>query len=92
MKDPCRTCPEQDDDLGGCRCQAYMLTGDMYAADPVCDKSPERNKIDTAIEIAQQDSHPATEKPLVFRDPKSSRKYSQGKDGANTLLSTRIPK
>ena len=86
MKDPCRTCPEQDDDLGGCRCQAYMLTGDMYAADPVCDESQNRDKIDSAIEIAQQDSHPLTEKPLVFRDPKSSKKYSEGKDGANRLL------
>ena len=40
MKEPCRTCPEKEKDLGGCRCQAYMLTGDAANADPVCDKSP----------------------------------------------------
>lgn len=85
MKEPCRSCPEQDDDLGGCRCQAYMLTGDMYGADPVCDKSPQRNKIDEAIELAQHAGQ-TTEKPLVFRDPKSSQKFSQGKDDVGVLL------
>ena len=25
MKEPCKTCPEKEKDLGGCRCQAYML-------------------------------------------------------------------
>ncbi|MEE9423407.1 MAG: pyrroloquinoline quinone biosynthesis protein PqqE, partial [Methylococcales bacterium] len=33
MKQPCRECPEKTKDFGGCRCQAYLLTGDMYAAD-----------------------------------------------------------
>ena len=27
MKEPCRSCPEKHKDFGGCRCQAYMLTG-----------------------------------------------------------------
>src|SRR4249919_1662937 len=40
MKEPCRTCPEKTKDFGGCRCQAYMLTGDAANADPVCDLSP----------------------------------------------------
>lgn len=85
MKEPCRSCPEQENDLGGCRCQAYMLSGDMYAADPVCDKSPHRDTIDSAIALAQQ--YPETaEKPLVFRDPKSSQKFSRGLDGADLLL------
>ena len=39
MKDPCRTCEDKEKDLGGCRCQALMLTGDAANADPVCDKS-----------------------------------------------------
>jgi len=87
MKEPCKSCPEQENDLGGCRCQAYMLTGDMYAADPVCDKSPHREKINEAVEIAQRnDSQPVTEKPLVFRDPKSSQQLSHGLDGADILL------
>ena len=40
MKEPCRSCPEKTKDFGGCRCQAYLLTGDAANADPVCDKSP----------------------------------------------------
>ena len=73
MKEPCRSCPEQDDDLGGCRCQAFMLTGDPAAADPVCDKSPDRPRVDEAIASAQlDDSQRAVEHPLVFRTPKES--------------------
>ena len=40
MKDPCRSCERRDIDYGGCRCQAFMLTGDAAAADPVCHLSP----------------------------------------------------
>ncbi|MGH8609727.1 MAG: pyrroloquinoline quinone biosynthesis protein PqqE, partial [Gammaproteobacteria bacterium] len=40
MKEPCRSCPERFKDFGGCRCQAYMLTGDAANADPVCSLSP----------------------------------------------------
>ena len=36
MQEPCRSCPEKEKDFGGCRCQAYMLTGDATNADPVC--------------------------------------------------------
>jgi len=38
MKEPCRSCPEKTRDFGGCRCQAYMLTGEAENADPVCDE------------------------------------------------------
>lgn len=85
MKEPCRSCPEQDDDLGGCRCQAYMLTGDASAADPVCDKSPHHSVITEAVEKAQLGGAVET-KPLVFRDPKSSQRLGTGKDGADVLL------
>jgi len=34
MKEPCSSCDEKEKDFGGCRCQAYLLSGDMYAADP----------------------------------------------------------
>ena len=40
MKEPCRSCPDKTKDFGGCRCQAYMLTGDATNTDPVCDLSP----------------------------------------------------
>ena len=28
MTEPCRSCDEKEKDFGGCRCQAFMLTGD----------------------------------------------------------------
>jgi len=39
MKEPCRSCPEKTRDFGGCRCQAFLMTGDAANADPVCDRS-----------------------------------------------------
>jgi PqqA peptide cyclase len=40
MQEPCRSCPKAKEDFGGCRCQAFALTGDARAADPVCHLSP----------------------------------------------------
>jgi pyrroloquinoline quinone biosynthesis protein E len=43
MAEPCRSCPRKDADFGGCRCQAYLLTGDAAATDPVCALSPQHD-------------------------------------------------
>ena len=40
MKEPCASCAHRDRDFGGCRCQAFALTGDARTADPVCHLSP----------------------------------------------------
>jgi pyrroloquinoline quinone biosynthesis protein E len=40
MKEPCRSCPRKEIDFGGCRCQAFAVTGDAQAADPACSLSP----------------------------------------------------
>jgi pyrroloquinoline quinone biosynthesis protein E len=40
MSETCRTCPRKERDFGGCRCQAFMLTGDPDGIDPVCRLSP----------------------------------------------------
>ncbi|XXN64875.1 pyrroloquinoline quinone biosynthesis protein PqqE [Enterobacter ludwigii] len=45
MPEPCRSCDEKEKDFGGCRCQAFMLTGDADNTDPVCSKSPHHGKI-----------------------------------------------
>ncbi|WP_158784588.1 pyrroloquinoline quinone biosynthesis protein PqqE [Pantoea sp. BAV 3049] len=45
MPEPCRSCSEKEKDYGGCRCQAFMLTGNADNADPVCSKSPHHGKI-----------------------------------------------
>jgi PqqA peptide cyclase len=40
MQEPCRSCPRREIDFGGCRCQAFLLTGDARATDPACALSP----------------------------------------------------
>lgn len=76
MKEPCRSCPERFKDFGGCRCQAFMLTGDARNADPVCDKSPYHRRLHDDVErIGRLAKDPAFEsKPLVFRNMKNSKK------------------
>jgi len=39
MPEPCRSCDHREEDYGGCRCQAFLLTGDTAATDPVCEHS-----------------------------------------------------
>ena len=76
MKEPCRTCPEKEKDLGGCRCQAFMLTGDATNADPVCSKSPHHQElVDTVEGIGRIAGTPELEeKPILFRNMKNSKK------------------
>jgi pyrroloquinoline quinone biosynthesis protein E len=54
MAEPCRSCPlgRQEQDFGGCRCQALALTGDAAATDPVCYLSPHHHLIVEAREVA----------------------------------------
>jgi PqqA peptide cyclase len=66
MKEPCRSCPERTRDFGGCRCQAYLLTGDPDNADPVCELSPHHHLVTEAVDRAAAGL--AVEQPLLFRD------------------------
>ena len=54
MKEPCRSCDEKEEDFGGCRCQAFKLTGDAANTDPVCGKSAHHGKILAARDQAEQ--------------------------------------
>jgi pyrroloquinoline quinone biosynthesis protein E len=78
MKEPCASCDRKEEDLGGCRCQAYLLAGDAAAADPVCSKSPQHGLVRAAVEAAERGAPAVTEKPLVFRDPAHSRRLAAG--------------
>jgi pyrroloquinoline quinone biosynthesis protein E len=60
MKEPCASCPRREQDFGGCRCQAFALTGDAAAADPVCHLSPDHAKV---AELAAVQS----DEPYVYR-------------------------
>ncbi len=70
MKEPCRSCPEKVRDFGGCRCQAYLLTGDATNADPVCDLSPHHHLVSTVVARADRlrdEEKYADDQPLIFR-------------------------
>jgi pyrroloquinoline quinone biosynthesis protein E len=73
MKEPCRSCPEKTKDFGGCRCQAYLLTGDAANADPVCDLSPHHHLVTDAVAAAEaRGDDRGDAKGLVFRDHRIS--------------------
>ncbi|HUL47535.1 MAG TPA: pyrroloquinoline quinone biosynthesis protein PqqE [Steroidobacteraceae bacterium] len=75
MKEPCRSCPEKQRDFGGCRCQAYLLTGDPANADPVCELSPHHGLVTAAVEQAERAVAGGGERPgasLAFRDHRIS--------------------
>jgi pyrroloquinoline quinone biosynthesis protein E len=57
MKEPCRSCERRTIDFGGCRCQAFALTGDAAATDPACHLSPNRMAIGEAHGGANDPSH-----------------------------------
>src|SRR5690606_19923979 len=41
MPEPCRSCERREIDWGGCRCQAFALTGEAGTVDPACALSPD---------------------------------------------------
>lgn len=74
MSEPCRSCDEKHRDFGGCRCQAFMVTGDASLADPVCSKSPNHHKI---TDFVAGTLEPAVNfDPMMFRNKKNSKKLS----------------
>jgi len=76
MREPCRSCPEKHTDFGGCRCQAFMLTGDPANTDPVCDKSPDHHRVTACVERAL--AQDAEVQPLLFRNSRNSRLAVEG--------------
>jgi len=62
MPEPCRSCDRRKEDFGGCRCQAFLLTGDATATDPVCELAPLHCLIDEAVNniVVQKDAWAAT--------------------------------
>ncbi len=79
MKEPCSSCEFKEQDLGGCRCQAFLIAQDAEVADPVCGKSPHNGKVLAAVEQAEKAAaaQRVTEHPLVFRDPANSRRLAK---------------
>lgn len=70
MPEPCQSCDRKTVDWGGCRCQAYLLTQDANATDPVCHLSPQRDRIQSIL-----DKLPDRSENFVYRSaisPKSN--------------------
>jgi pyrroloquinoline quinone biosynthesis protein E len=68
MQEPCRSCDRRGIDFGGCRCQAFHLTGDAAAADPTCGLSRDHAIIETARAEALDTAAP----PLQYRTARTA--------------------
>ena len=64
MPEPCASCDRKGIDFGGCRCQAFALTGDVRATDPACPLSPD-HAIVRAARLAAETT--ASSPRYVFR-------------------------
>lgn len=63
LEEPCRSCEHRHHDFGGCRCQAFALTGNAAATDPACQLAPAHGLVRKARE------HAASTEPRYRRVP-----------------------
>ena len=63
MHEPCRSCDRREIDWGGCRCQAFAITGNAGNTDPACDLSPEHQRL---LQLAEAESG-QTPSPFIYR-------------------------
>jgi pyrroloquinoline quinone biosynthesis protein E len=68
MSEPCRSCDRRGEDFGGCRCQAFHLTGVAAAADPVCSLSADHG----LVEAARHEAEEGRAAPLEYRTPRAT--------------------
>jgi pyrroloquinoline quinone biosynthesis protein E len=52
MPEPCQSCDRRTEDFGGCRCQAFLLTGDATATDPACSLAPKHHLVELEVQEA----------------------------------------
>ena len=55
MPEPCRGCERRAEDFGGCRCQAFLLSGDAALTDPACSLAPSHSIVEAAVRDANAD-------------------------------------
>ncbi len=63
MPEPCRSCDRRTEDFGGCRCQAFLLTGDAMVTDPACSLAPSHGIVESAVRDAN--SNVEIEQPVT---------------------------
>jgi pyrroloquinoline quinone biosynthesis protein E len=62
MPEPCRSCDRRTEDFGGCRCQAFLLTGEATVTDPACSLAPAHSIVEAAVREANAQEATATPK------------------------------
>ena len=62
LPEPCKSCEFKEVDYGGCRCQAFMFTGDAANTDPACSLSPYHKDL---LAIAERES--TQEHEFIYR-------------------------
>ena len=63
MPEPCRSCDRKEIDWGGCRCQAFAITGDAARTDPACGLSEDHAML---VDVAVTESA-ADREEFVYR-------------------------
>ncbi|MDR4887378.1 pyrroloquinoline quinone biosynthesis protein PqqE [Fredinandcohnia sp. QZ13] len=69
LPETCLSCDLLHQDGGGCRCQAFALTGDAEATDPVCHLAPDHHIVEKAVQAANRKTVEERE-PLIYRKMK----------------------
>jgi pyrroloquinoline quinone biosynthesis protein E len=67
MPQPCRNCERRIRDFGGCRCQAFLLTGDAAATDPVCTFAPAHTVVEETLARINTNGEVPTSQRWVYR-------------------------
>src|SRR5215210_3221542 len=76
MPEPCRSCDRREVDFGGCRCQAFQLTGDAARTDPVCHLSPDHRVVAEAVQAANEGAEPGEAVLIPRAHKENSKNYS----------------
>ena len=86
MPEPCRGCERRELDFGGCRCQAFQLTGDAARTDPVCHLSPDHDVVAAAVRAANDPARPdelaLTPRPHPRSNADAPRRRNRRRSGA----------
>ena len=64
----CRGCERLEIDWGGCRCQAFALTGDATRADPACALAPDHGLVVAALAEAHAEAVVPRRMPMLGGD------------------------
>jgi pyrroloquinoline quinone biosynthesis protein E len=78
MPQPCRSCEHSEEDLGGCRCQAFLVTGDAAVTDPACARAPAHARLQQIVLEGRLAAAQPREQVMVFRSDANSLRLSGG--------------